>query len=104
METQLATALERQKWINSYFKEYVRASKFMPYMGLKGDTSRSAQNILVQFSDDDYQTFTAGRNVDMTSKEKMLARCGSYRGSRIVRLSHTGNTEVRLSQFLARIE
>lgn len=33
METQLATPLERQKWINSYFAEYVRASKFKPYMG-----------------------------------------------------------------------
>lgn len=41
METQLATALERQKWINSYFKEYVRASKFMPYMG------RSETDIIV---------------------------------------------------------
>lgn len=33
METTLATALERQKWINDYFKEYVRASRFMSYMG-----------------------------------------------------------------------
>jgi len=33
METSLATALERQRWINSYFSEYVRGSKFKPYMG-----------------------------------------------------------------------
>lgn len=33
METTLATALERQKWINAYFKEYVRSSRFKPYMG-----------------------------------------------------------------------
>lgn len=33
METPLATTLERQKWISSYFAEYVRASKFFPYMG-----------------------------------------------------------------------
>ncbi len=38
METALATALERQRWISSYFSEYVRASKFSPYMG-KGATN-----------------------------------------------------------------
>jgi hypothetical protein len=31
-ETILATALERQVWITKYFQEYVRVSRFMPYM------------------------------------------------------------------------
>ena len=31
-ETILATALERQVWVTSYFQEYVRQSRFMPYM------------------------------------------------------------------------
>jgi hypothetical protein len=31
-ETILATASERQVWITSYFQEYVRQSRFMPYM------------------------------------------------------------------------
>jgi len=31
-EVQLATASEKQVWINTYFAEYVRASRFMPYM------------------------------------------------------------------------
>src|SRR5271168_616448 len=31
-ETVLATALERQVWITKYFQEYVRTSRFMPYM------------------------------------------------------------------------
>lgn len=35
-EVQLATALEKQVWIKNYFKEYVRASRFGPYMG-RGD-------------------------------------------------------------------
>ncbi len=35
-EVQLATALEKQIWIKDYFKEYVRASRFGPYMG-RGD-------------------------------------------------------------------
>ncbi|HEY1447572.1 MAG TPA: DUF4043 family protein, partial [Caulobacteraceae bacterium] len=31
-ETILATASERQVWVTSYFQEYVRQSRFMPYM------------------------------------------------------------------------
>ena len=31
-ETILATASERQIWISKYFQEYVRQSRFMPYM------------------------------------------------------------------------
>ena len=31
-ETTLATASERQVWVTSYFQEYVRQSRFMPYM------------------------------------------------------------------------
>jgi N4-gp56 family major capsid protein len=31
-ETVLSTALERQVWITKYFQEYVRTSRFMPYM------------------------------------------------------------------------
>lgn len=33
MEVTLATASERQRWISQYFAEYVRTSKFAPYMG-----------------------------------------------------------------------
>lgn len=35
METQLATASEKQKWQKDYFSEYVRDSKYKPYMGRK---------------------------------------------------------------------
>lgn len=41
METVLATASEKQKWISAYFREYVRNSKFLPYMG------RTPQSIIV---------------------------------------------------------
>lgn len=37
-ETVLATASEKSKWVKSYFAEYVRGSKFRPYMG-KGATN-----------------------------------------------------------------
>lgn len=41
METQLATASEKQLWMTDYFQEYVRESGFMPYMG------RSPKNIII---------------------------------------------------------
>lgn len=41
MEVTLASASERQKWISTYFKEYVREAKFAPYMG------KDASNIIV---------------------------------------------------------
>ena len=37
-ETALLSASEKQIWISQYFSEYVRESKFKPYMG-RGDTS-----------------------------------------------------------------
>lgn len=40
-EVALATALEKQKWISSYFKEYVRESGFKGYMG------KSSNSIIV---------------------------------------------------------
>lgn len=37
-EVVLATASEKQVWSNNYFKEYIRQSRFVPYMG-KAETS-----------------------------------------------------------------
>lgn len=37
-EVTLVTALEKQKWVNNYFKEYVRESGFMPYMGTSNNS------------------------------------------------------------------
>lgn len=33
MEVQLATALEKQKWLSKYYSEYIRMSGYKPYMG-----------------------------------------------------------------------
>ena len=77
--------------------------KRMPMCGVAGDTARSASSLNVEFSDDDYQNFSTARAIDMTSQQKMLARCGSFR-TRAVRLTHTGNLDCRIEKFLARIE
>lgn len=77
--------------------------KFMRWAGVDADTARSAQSLSVEFSDDDYQTFSAARTIDMTAEKKHIYRAGSYL-NRVVRLSHSGNTEVRLQNFLARVD
>lgn len=76
--------------------------QFMSMFGVVGDTARSASTLNVAFSDDDWQTIKAARTIDMTSANKMLTRCGSYR-SRGVRLTHTANLDIRLEQAVARV-
>ncbi len=71
---------------------------------LIGDTARSTSSfsINVSFSDNDGQTFTSTRPIDMTTNEKMITRCGSY-ATRLVRLDYTGTETLRLEKFAARI-
>ena len=74
--------------------------KFMDWFALEGDTE--SQNYGVEFSDDDYSTFSTSRNIDMSTPEKRINRCGSYK-NRIVRLTHTANSEGRIRKALARV-
>lgn len=76
--------------------------KFMPMFGVVGDTARAASTLNVEFSDDDWQTFQTARPIDMTSGNKALYRCGSYK-DRGVRLTHTANLDVRLETVVARV-
>lgn len=52
-------------------------------------------NVSLRYSDDDYQTFSVYRTVDMSSVRKMLQRCGRSR-RRSWELLHTANTPLRL--------
>jgi hypothetical protein len=75
----------------------------MYMFGVMGDTSASALNLAVEFSDDDFTTFSTARNIDMTGTKKALYGCGSYRSTRAVRISYTGSLNVRLEQAIARV-
>ena len=79
--------------------------KKMPICGVIGDTtaSTSTSNLGVEFSDDDFQSFTAVQNIDMTQARKVLTRQGSWRGERAVRLTNTANLDCRLRMFFAQI-
>ena len=74
----------------------------MDMFGVIGDTARSASSLNVEFSDDDWQTYSTSRAIDMTSADKKITRCGAFR-ERGVRLTHTANLDVRIEKALARI-
>lgn len=76
--------------------------KRMPMFGVAGDTARSASNLGVSFSDDDGQSWSTARNIDMTSMNKAIHACGAFR-DRDIRLTHTANLDCRLELALARI-
>lgn len=76
--------------------------KFMPMCGVEADTQRTSAALAVSFSDDDYQNFSAARDIDLTSQQKAIYRCGSYR-QRTVRMTNGTNHECRIESFFARI-
>ena len=77
-------------------------TKIMDAYGVEADTARSANEVNVQFSDDDGESWTASTAIDLTQSRKLATRGGGYR-ERFVRLSGTTSTEVRLHRFVARI-
>mgnify|MGYP001615639343 FL=1 len=75
----------------------------MSMFGVEGDTARSTLALGVEFSDDDFQTFSTARTIDLSFARKRLYNLGSYVSGRGVRLSYTGSLEVRLENIVARV-
>lgn len=86
------------------FKLPKRGNSFqkMDMFGLVGDTASTSHLINVQFSDDDYASFTTARTIDMSGTDKMITRCGGYR-SRAVKLSYAGDQQLRIEAAMARV-
>lgn len=101
------------KWQDGASSAYTMSTQFMlktdnsrksmSMCGVLADTAASTSNLSVEFSDDDYVSWSAARNIDLASQNKTIHRNGSFR-SRAVRLSHSANLECRIEKFLARIE
>lgn len=75
--------------------------KTMGFCSVVGDTTASAHALNVSFSEDG-TTYGTARSIDMSSKEKMLRRCGTYR-QRYVKLTSAVNQGLRLEKFIARV-
>ena len=81
----------------------------MPWAGVVADTisasaSTSAHgdaNLYISFSDNDYASFSTPRVIDLSTREKRITRCGSFK-DRVVRLVHSANAECRIQQFIAK--
>lgn len=70
-------------------------NKSMPRIAFDADTQVSTSNLYVSFSDDDYQTFTSSRAVDLTKERKELTRNGGFR-HRVIKMEHSDDTGFRL--------
>jgi hypothetical protein len=77
--------------------------KSMRWAGVLADKASSTSNLSVEFSDDDYATWTTARDIDLSTDDKRIVRCGAYK-DRAVRLSHSANSDCRIEAFVARSE
>ena len=68
--------------------------KFVSDIWLNADTQASGTATLEK-SDDDYGSWQTLGTFDMTKHEKRITRCGSHRGERAYRLTHSANTAFR---------
>jgi hypothetical protein len=62
---------------------------------LMADTQAAGSQLFMQYSDDDYQTFSALRAIDMSSVRKMLQRCGRSR-RRAFSFLYVANTPLKV--------
>lgn len=76
--------------------ENTYAMKFVEGAYLHSDTISTT--VSVTYTDNDYQTFANGRNIDMSTQKKQLVNVGSYR-HRAWQLLHADNTDFRVSML-----
>jgi hypothetical protein len=62
--------------------------KFVKCVRLVAD-DQSSGTVTLEASDDDYDSWTTLGTFDLTKKDKRIYRCGSYRGGRAYRLTHS---------------
>lgn len=70
--------------------------------GVDADTARSANDLTVEISTDDCQSFSTLGTIDLTQDRKVLFRGGAFRNAHI-RIGNTNAVETRVHSFLARV-
>lgn len=71
------------------------ARKFISKVSLLGSDIQASGTATLEFSDDDYATWTTVGTFDMTKINPFITRCGSNQGGRAWRLTHSANTAFR---------
>lgn len=81
------------------------ANKFVSRTTVIGDQEGSSPTptLTIQWADDDYQTYSTARTVDLSKEEPMLTRCGHYK-KRAWRIQHRANTPMRLLALRMNVE
>ena len=69
--------------------------KFLYRLGVIGDIQSSASTVTIDWSDDDYNTYSTSRTVDMSNALPKLSALGRFH-RRAFRLKHIANTPLRL--------
>lgn len=96
---------------NSYFTVHIytpsvdfgtRGRKFVNTLDIVADKYYGG-SILVSVSDDDYQSWSEPRNVDMGLSRPVLNNCGTFR-RRAWHISHRANTPLRIKSLEASID
>ena len=70
-------------------------NKFLWRLGAVGDETASTALLTIQWTDDDYATYSTARTVDVVNSQAWLTRCGMFK-RRAFRLQFTANTALRL--------
>lgn len=85
---------------NEEFETYNQ--KYMYRLTLWADKPTASSPVLVQWSDDDYQTFNTGLTVDLFQEMPCIRRMGRFR-RRVIKLTHTANQPLRYKSLEADI-
>lgn len=64
-------------------------------VALLGSDIQSSGTATLEYSDDDYSTWTTAGTFDLTKINPRIHRCGAFRGGRAWRLTHSANTAFR---------
>lgn len=64
-------------------------------VALLGADIQSSGTATLEYSDDDYATWTTAGTFDLTTSNPRIYRCGSFKGGRAWRLTHSANTAFR---------
>ena len=72
--------------------------KYMRRLELLADKTATTTNVLVSYSDDDYNTFTSTRTLDLSQDHTFLPLGGNFR-RRAYKFSYTGTNRIRWQGF-----
>jgi Phage stabilisation protein len=79
-----------------------RNRKKMSMLEVKGDTNTAASSLNIRYSDNDYQTWSTTRSVDLSTRS-FLTNLGMFR-NRAFEFTHTDNQPLRLEAFECNVE